>query len=159
MRCWPWTPRRGAVHELAVCQGLINEAERIARDEGASQVDNIVLSIGPLSGVEPPLLERAFEIARMGTMAENAELEIQSGAIVVKCRICGNSGEASSNRLREEARHLGATWAEDPAGNIDGQNVVVCQLRYDGRILPVEHDAPGVWDVPAACPTRTCQPR
>jgi hydrogenase nickel incorporation protein HypA/HybF len=87
------------VHELAVCQGLINEAERIARDEGASQVDNIVLSIGPLSGVEPPLLERAFEIARMGTMAENAELEIQSGAIVVKCRICGNSGEASSNRL------------------------------------------------------------
>ena len=87
------------MHELAVCQGLINEAERIARDEGASQVDNIVLSIGPLSGVEPPLLERAFEIARMGTMAEKAELEIQSGPIVVKCRICGNSGEVRSNRL------------------------------------------------------------
>ena len=87
------------MHELAVCQGLINEAERIARDEGASQVDNIVLSIGPLSGVEPPLLERAFEIARMGTMAEKAILEIQSGPIVVKCRICGNSGEVRSNRL------------------------------------------------------------
>jgi len=87
------------MHELAVCQGLINHAERIARDEGGSQVDNIVLSIGPLSGVEPPLLERAFEIARMGTMAEHAELEIQTGPIVVKCRICGSSGEAGSNRL------------------------------------------------------------
>jgi len=87
------------MHELAVCQGLINQAERIARDEGGSRVDNIVLSIGPLSGVEPPLLERAFEIARMGTMAEHAELEIQTGPIVVKCRICGNSGEADSNRL------------------------------------------------------------
>jgi hydrogenase nickel incorporation protein HypA/HybF len=87
------------MHELAVCQGLINQAERIARDEGGSRVDNIVLSIGPLSGVEPPLLERAFEIARMGTMAEHAELEIQTGPIVVKCRICGSSGEARSNRL------------------------------------------------------------
>ena len=87
------------MHELAVCQGLINQAERIARDEGGSRVDNIVLSIGPLSGVEPPLLERAFEIARMGTMAEHAELEIQTGPIVVKCRICGDSGEARPNRL------------------------------------------------------------
>ena len=99
MRCWPWTQRHVAMHELAICQGLINQAERIARQEGASQVDSIVLSIGPLSGVEPPLLDRAFEIARMGTMAENAELEIQTGPIVVKCRICGSSGEASSNRL------------------------------------------------------------
>jgi len=87
------------MHELAVCQGLINQAERIARDEGGSRVDNIVLSIGPLSGVEPPLLERAFEIARMGTMAEHAELEIQTGPIVVKCQICGSGGEARSNRL------------------------------------------------------------
>jgi hydrogenase nickel incorporation protein HypA/HybF len=35
----------------------------------------------------------------MGTMAEHAKLEIQSGPVVVKCRICGNSGEVRSNRL------------------------------------------------------------
>jgi hydrogenase nickel incorporation protein HypA/HybF len=78
---------------------LIRQVERIARQEGATQVDSIVLSIGPLSGVEPPLLDRAFEIARMGTVAQSAELEIGTGPIVVECRTCGSSGEASVNRL------------------------------------------------------------
>jgi hydrogenase nickel incorporation protein HypA/HybF len=87
------------MHELAVCQGLIRQVERIARQEGATQVDSIVLSIGPLAGVEPPLLDRAFEIARMGTVAQSAELEIGTGPIVVECRTCGSSGEASVNRL------------------------------------------------------------
>jgi len=111
------------MHELAICQGLINQAERIAREEGAGQVDNIVLSIGPLSGVEPPLLDRAFEIARMGTMAENAELEIQTGPIVVKCRTCGSSGEASRGgcmvdppfeRTRARRRSIDAARANGP---------------------------------------------
>jgi len=87
------------MHELSVCQGLIRQVEGIARQEGATQVDSIMLSIGPLSGVEPPLLGRAFEIARMGTVAQNAELEIETGPIVVECRTCGSRGEASVNRL------------------------------------------------------------
>jgi hydrogenase nickel incorporation protein HypA/HybF len=87
------------MHELAVCQGLIRQVEKIALDEGASAVDIIVLSVGLLSGVEPPLLDRAFDIARMGSVAENAELEIQTGPIVVECRLCGGSGEARANRL------------------------------------------------------------
>jgi hydrogenase nickel incorporation protein HypA/HybF len=87
------------MHELAICQGLIRQVERIAQQEGANQVDSIVLSIGALSGIEPPLLDRAFEIARMGTVAQSAELEMQTGPIVVECRICGSSGEASINRL------------------------------------------------------------
>jgi len=87
------------MHELAICQGLIRQVEKIALEKGASSVDSIVLSVGALSGVEPPLLDRAFEIACMGSVAENAELEIQTGPIVVECRLCGGSGEARVNRL------------------------------------------------------------
>jgi hydrogenase nickel incorporation protein HypA/HybF len=87
------------VHEMSICQGLISQVERIARDKGASQVDSILLSIGPLSGVEPELLSRAYEVARAETVAKNAELEIETGPIVVECRSCGASGEAQVNRL------------------------------------------------------------
>lgn len=87
------------MHEMSICQGLISQVESIARDKGASQVDSIVLSIGPLSGVEPELLERAFVVAKAGTVAGNAKLEIETGPIVVECRICGASGEAVVNRL------------------------------------------------------------
>ena len=87
------------MHEMSICQGLINQVERIAQEQGASRVDTIVLSIGPLSGVEPQLLSRAFDIARLETVAKDAELEIETGPVVVECRMCGASGEARVNRL------------------------------------------------------------
>ncbi|MDH3903720.1 MAG: hydrogenase maturation nickel metallochaperone HypA [Xanthomonadales bacterium] len=87
------------MHEMSICQALMDQVERIASEKGASLVDKIVLSIGPLAGVEPELLSRAYEISRAGTVAENAELEIETGPIVVECRSCGASGEAQVSRL------------------------------------------------------------
>jgi len=87
------------MHEMSICQALMDQVEQIAIEKGASRVDSIVLSIGPLSGVEPELLSRAYEISRAGTVAENAELEIETGPIMVECRKCGASGEAGVSRL------------------------------------------------------------
>jgi len=87
------------VHELAVCQGLINEVERLALEYNAGRIDSIVLSIGPLSGIEPELLKRAFDIARLDSVAKDAELEIETGPVVVECRSCGASSEVQVNCL------------------------------------------------------------
>ena len=87
------------MHELSVCQGLMRQVQRIAQENRAKSVDRILLRIGGLSGVEPPLLMRAFEIARMGTLAENARLEIEEGPVVVKCQECGGSSVVPVNRL------------------------------------------------------------
>ena len=87
------------MHEMSICQGLMDQVERIAAEQNASRVDSIVLSIGPLAGVEPDLLTRAYEVARLNTVAEHAELEIETGPVVVECRSCGAKGEAEVNRL------------------------------------------------------------
>ena len=84
---------------MSICQALMDQVERIAGEKGASRVDRIVLSIGPLAGVEPELLSRAYEVSTAGTIAENAELEIETGPIMVECRSCGASGEAGVSRL------------------------------------------------------------
>jgi hydrogenase nickel incorporation protein HypA/HybF len=87
------------MHELAVCQGLMTQVEQLALENRAASVEKIFISVGALSGVELPLLERAFEIARMGTVAELAELNIETGPIIVECCECGASTEARVNRL------------------------------------------------------------
>jgi hydrogenase nickel incorporation protein HypA/HybF len=87
------------MHELAVCQGLMRQVEQVAAEHGASAVEHIVLQVGGLSGVEPPLLERAFEVARVGTLAEEAGLEIRTGPVVVQCRECGGQSAVPPNRL------------------------------------------------------------
>ena len=87
------------MHELAVCQGLMGQVEQIAQRENAERITRILLSIGPLSGVEAMLLKDAFPIAAAGTVAENAELAIEVQAVKVKCLSCGAESEASANRL------------------------------------------------------------
>ena len=87
------------MHELSVCQGLLRQVEKVAAQHQASGVEKIVLRVGGLSGVEPPLLQRAFEVARMGTLAERAELVMERGPVVVKCRQCGGSCAVPVNRL------------------------------------------------------------
>ena len=69
------------MHELSVCQGLLRQVEKVAAEHDARAVDRILLRVGALSGVEPDLLSHAFDIARMGTLAENARLEIENGRL------------------------------------------------------------------------------
>jgi hydrogenase nickel incorporation protein HypA/HybF len=87
------------MHELSICQALIEQVERLARDNEAQRIVSIVIVVGPLSGVEPALLERAYPLAAHGTVAENAELVVERTPVRVKCRQCAAQTEARSNRL------------------------------------------------------------
>jgi hydrogenase nickel incorporation protein HypA/HybF len=87
------------VHELSVCQALIGQVEDIAREHNATGVVLIRLQVGPLSGVEPQLLEQAYTLARAGTVAAYAELVIDRLPIKVRCQQCGAETAATANRL------------------------------------------------------------
>lgn len=87
------------MHELTVCQDIISQVESIALTHNAISVEVINLQIGPLSGVEIPLLESAFSIARAGTVAENALLNIEAIPIRVKCKSCNTESEVPQSRL------------------------------------------------------------
>ncbi|MBK1631428.1 hydrogenase nickel incorporation protein HypA [Thiohalocapsa halophila] len=87
------------MHELAVCQSLLEQVERIAADHGAQRVERILLRIGPLSGVEAPLLRNAYPLAAAGTIAEGATLDIEPAPVRVHCVTCGAETHAQPNRL------------------------------------------------------------
>ncbi|NBC12274.1 MAG: hydrogenase nickel incorporation protein HypA [Gammaproteobacteria bacterium] len=87
------------MHELAVCQSLLEQVERIAADHGAQRVERILLRIGPLSGVEAPLLRNAYPLAAAGTIAEGATLDIEPAPVRVHCVTCGAETDAQPNRL------------------------------------------------------------
>ena len=87
------------MHELAVCQGLMQQVNQVAARERALRVTSITLQIGPLSGVEAQLLREAFPIAAAGTVAEQAVLLIEDMPIEVECLSCGARSEAKINKL------------------------------------------------------------
>ena len=87
------------VHELSICQALLNQVTGITRAAGMAQVERIVIAVGPLAGVEPGLLSSAFSVMRLGGCAAAAELVIESVEIRVDCAACGAVTAAVANRL------------------------------------------------------------
>lgn len=87
------------MHELAICQALIDAVVSIADEQRARIISDIHVSIGPLSGVEPALLEYAFPIAAAGTIAGTATLHLHETAVTISCEECGRETEVATNRL------------------------------------------------------------
>ena len=87
------------MHELAICQALIGQVTDVARKENAASVSDIYVSVGPLSGVEGPLMQNAFPIAAAGTVADSATLHLDATPIRVRCEECGAESEATMNKL------------------------------------------------------------
>lgn len=87
------------MHELALCQALLEQVLGIARERDAQRVTGIVLRIGPLAGVEPEQLRRAYSLAIAGTVAAQAALAVEEAPVRVRCSKCHAEGEASNSDL------------------------------------------------------------
>ncbi len=123
------------MHELALCQGLLDQVGHVAVAQRADAVTRIVVRVGPLSGVEPPLLESAFTLARAGTVAAQAALEIEFTAVRVACLECGAECEVAANRLVCAACHSYRTRLVEG----DEMQLVRVELnRTDGGNAPCE---------------------
>ncbi len=88
------------MHELSICQALLNQVEALVRQHGARAARRVTVRVGALSGVVPELLARAFLLARAGTRACDAELIIEYAPVRVRCERCDAQSEASANNLR-----------------------------------------------------------
>lgn len=87
------------MHELSICQALLTQVEDIARAHAADGVKRIIVAVGPLSGVEPSLLAVAFQLARAGSCAAQAELMCELAPVTVRCTECGAESACAANCL------------------------------------------------------------
>jgi hydrogenase nickel incorporation protein HypA/HybF len=87
------------MHEFAICRALLLQVSGIVSDRAAESVDRITVEVGPLSGIEPDQLRRAFSVLRTGGLCADAELAVESGGVRVTCLSCGATTETRPNRL------------------------------------------------------------
>ena len=86
------------MHELAICAALFGTVAALAPPESTA-VNRVRIRVGPLSGVEPALLARAWPLASAGGMASGSLLDIETGPVRVRCRSCGAESTVAANRL------------------------------------------------------------
>lgn len=87
------------MHELSVCQALVDQLTELTRREAAQRVTAVVLRVGPMSGVVPELLQHAFPFAAADTVADGATMRFEASPVRVACQRCGAESDAEPGRL------------------------------------------------------------
>jgi len=81
------------MHEMALCEGIIQIVEDEARRRSFSTVKAVRLEIGALSHVAPEALKFCFEAVAARSIAAGAVLEIVETPGVAWCMACSKSVE------------------------------------------------------------------
>jgi len=87
------------LHELSLCDDLLSQVIAIAAQHQTQSVESITVNIGELSGIEPSLLDTAFSLLKVGTIAEASKLIIRQSPVIVFCPHCNAKAEVVANHL------------------------------------------------------------
>lgn len=82
------------MHELSIAESILEIAAKEAANHRAAAVTAVKIRLGDFTGVVGEALEFAFEIARQGTVAARARLEIERVPLQTRCPACGEAGGA-----------------------------------------------------------------
>lgn len=81
------------MHEYSIVQALMEQVETLARENEAETVSKVVVKIGVMSGVEPHLLEIAFDTFKEKSICENAQFVLNIQPLTIRCLACDTQSE------------------------------------------------------------------
>lgn len=76
------------MHEASLVRTLIRRVETVAREHAAAGVERVRAELGPLSGVEPVLVDLAWRQLAPATICQDAELVLEQVPLSCRCFVC-----------------------------------------------------------------------
>jgi hydrogenase nickel incorporation protein HypA/HybF len=76
------------MHELGITQEILKLVLNAAEEKHAQKIVCVDLKIGEFTAIEPECVRFYFELTAKGTLAEAANLRIQSLPLRLKCQEC-----------------------------------------------------------------------
>lgn len=113
------------MHEYSIVQALLDSCEDYAKQNDASKVTKVIVKIGVMSGVEPDLLETAFNTFKEESICAEAEFIMNIQAIKVSCNDCSQESEL------KKLEYLCPSCKSDDLKIIDGEDMYLMQLELE----------------------------
>lgn len=113
------------MHEYSIVQALLEQCESHVKANDATKVTKVVTKIGKLSGVEPYLLETAFDTFKEKTVCEEAEFVMNLQNLRLYCNACQKESEQS------EVRYLCAHCQSTDVSVTDGEEMYLMTLEME----------------------------
>ena len=113
------------MHEYSIVQSLIDSCYENAKANNASKVTKVVVKIGVMSGVEPDLLQTAFDTFKEDTICDGAEFILNIQQILVKCNSC--QAESTLSKLEYHCPNCNSSDLKI----LDGEDMYLMQLELE----------------------------
>jgi hydrogenase nickel incorporation protein HypA/HybF len=92
------------MHEYSLVESMLGRVEEQVKAHGGIAVSRVVVDVGELSGVEPELLQTAFEMLREQTICSRALLDVRKVPAIWSCSGCGQVIETGAELSCPECR-------------------------------------------------------
>lgn len=113
------------MHEYSIVQSLLDTCEEHAKANNSTNITKVIVKIGVLSGVEPDLLQTAFDTFKEKTVCENSEFIINHQKVVISCRNCNEESTLEKNEF------LCPKCESNDVSVIDGEDMFLMSLEMD----------------------------
>jgi len=87
------------MHEASIAISLLETISDLCRQEGYNSIETVRLKVGRAAGILPDALLFAFDMAKTGTIADQAELIIEHVALGGSCHDCGSQFESDERYI------------------------------------------------------------
>ena len=113
------------MHEYSIVTALIEQCEQLALDNNAQAITRVEIKLGILSGVEPSLLNTAFDTFKLEGICSNADLIMHIQPLVIACNNCGQQTE-------HKQRNVICSHCESNNTRVlDGEDMILMQLELE----------------------------
>jgi hydrogenase nickel incorporation protein HypA/HybF len=112
------------MHEFSIVQDLLHMCEKNAAENNATKITKVEVKIGKLSGVEPHLLQTAFDTFKEKTICHDAIFQIHLQDLVVRCTECGEESTLEQNTFA-------CPKCEGAVEVLDGEDMYLMRLEME----------------------------
>lgn len=113
------------MHEYSIVQALLEQCEDHVKANDSTKVTKVVTKIGKLSGVEPHLLQTAFETFKEKTVCDGAEFVMNIQDLKLYCNACKK--ECEQSEVRYQCAHCQST----DVSVVDGEDMYLMTLEME----------------------------
>ncbi|MCU8104159.1 MULTISPECIES: hydrogenase maturation nickel metallochaperone HypA [unclassified Shewanella] len=113
------------MHEYSIVSALIEQCEQHAQANHADKITRVDIKLGVMSGVEPSLLQTAFDTFKLDGICKEALLNMQIQPLVILCQDCKTESVLSERTVVCPACQSFRTRV------LDGEDMLLMQLEME----------------------------
>jgi len=114
------------MHELSLMSALVEQVTELSIKERFDCVNEIRVSVGILSGVDPSCLDFCFSEVTQGSILSRAKLVIETVPMELNCENCGKIS------ISEDPSRMACSWCESNCISIvNGREFKIIDLEVD----------------------------